>query len=101
MTLKTAFDKLLAVDFPEFAESDELADWMADLAELDGHVAGIATSIISGIHFVDTSKLSLELYKLKKRLSMIDDIPEEDKLIYDECIRYLQVIEEVVLAFPA
>lgn len=96
MTLNTAFDKLKATAFPGYAESDDLADWISDLAEFDGYVAGIASTIIGGGR-VSIDKLHRELDEMKIRLSAIDEFPEDDQLVYDSCTKYMQALEEVVL----
>jgi len=93
--LASAFERLKQLPFPEFAESDELADWQADLSELDGHVAGIATTILAG-GTSDLTTIRKHVDELCQRLETIRDIPPEDHAILTECKVYLGAVEEVV-----
>lgn len=94
-TLGSLFERLKELSFPEFAESDDLADWQADLSELDGHVAGIATTILAG-GTADLTTIRTHVDELRQRLEAIQKIPKEDHEIVVECKHYLVVLEEVV-----
>ena len=94
-TLARAFERLKKLPFPEFAESDKLADWQADLSEFDGHVAGIATTILAGGK-TDLTMISVQVNELRQRLDRLKDIPLEDREIMVECKQYFNAIEEVV-----
>jgi hypothetical protein len=94
-TLATAFERLKELPFPEFAESDELADWQADLSELDGHVAGIATMILAGGK-ADLTTIPEHVDELRQRLETMVDIPAEDREIMVQSKQYLNALEDVV-----
>lgn len=94
MTLKDAFENLKKIEFPEFSEDDQLADWMADLAEMDAYVAGIAIAVLGG-HNEKQNNLKKNLVELRNRLEDITKLPDEDKPIYNACIEYLNAIERV------
>jgi hypothetical protein len=94
-TLESTFQNLQALGFPEAGESDDLADWIAELSEFDGHVAGIATTIMADGN-ADTSKLKDEAVKLRLRLIQITDIPNEDREGFENCKKYFFALEEVI-----
>jgi len=100
MTLANAFDRLRKMPFPKFAENDELSDWQTYLIELDGYVAGIATTVLSG----GTSDFTVDtahIHKLRRQLEAIHDIPTEDQGIFLECKHYLTALEEVAQCLVA
>ncbi|GIW99631.1 MAG: hypothetical protein KatS3mg111_2964 [Pirellulaceae bacterium] len=94
-TLASAFERLKKLPFPEFAESDELADWQADLSEFDGHVAGIATTILAGGK-ADLTTIPGHVDELRQRLQTMGDIAPEDREIMLQSKQYLNALEEVV-----
>jgi len=94
-TLASAFERLKTLPFPEFAESDELADWQADLSELDGHVAGIATTILAGGK-ADVTTIPDHVGELRERLETMADIPPEDCELMVQSKQYFNALEEVV-----
>lgn len=47
-TLQKSFDAFVCLPFPKGSEDEALTDWIAELAELDGFYAGIATSLLQG-----------------------------------------------------
>jgi hypothetical protein len=94
-TLASAFERWKELPFPEFAESDELADWQADLSELDGHVAGIATTILAGGN-ADLTMIPELVDELRQRLETMADIPPEDRDIMIRSKQYFNALEEVV-----
>lgn len=95
MTVEDAFERLKQRPFPEFAESDALADWQADLAELDGHIAGIAVTILGGGR-ADTSSLIKQVGELREKLESISDIPDQDRGLFTDSKSYVDALEEVV-----
>jgi len=44
--LEKAFKELEQMSFPKHPESDELSDWILELAELDGYIAGITSNAV-------------------------------------------------------
>ena len=94
-TLENAFEWLKRLPFPEFAEGEELGNWQANLAELDGHIAGIAATVLAGGHTA-SSMLPRQVAALRQQLESMSDILEEDREILAECRKYLDALEEVV-----
>ena len=94
-TLASAFERLKELPFPDFAESDELADWQADLSEFDGHIAGIATTILTGGN-VDVTTIPEHIDDLRQRLEKMADIPPEDRELMIRSQQYFHALEEVV-----
>ena len=94
--LKKCFDELRGMNFPEPGESDELADWIGELAEFDGYIAGLATTALAGSAIKDIPKDEVENMKL--RLVSIKDIPDEDMSVRSECVSYLDVLERLIAA---
>lgn len=46
--LQSSFDRLKTLRFPESTDEVDLQDLHAELAELDGHIAGLVSSRIKG-----------------------------------------------------
>ena len=93
--LEDTFERLKECPFPEFAEDDALADWQADLGEWDAHVAGIASTILSGGKW-DATGLTKHIDQFRRRLETIGEIGPEDQQILLACLDYLSLIEEVI-----
>ena len=94
-TLQAALKHLKRLPFPEFGEGDELADCQADLSELDGHIAGIAASLLGGGR-ADVHGLPEQLAELRQRLQSISNVPPADRDIAVQCRDYLDALEDVV-----
>jgi len=100
-TLKDVFASLQILTFPSSAESDDLANWITELAEFDGYVAGIATMLLSRGD-ADTSSLEKQMGELMARLDGLHQcIPAEDTCIYDECKRYAATLKDVIKSIRA
>lgn len=93
--LTDAFEYLKELPFPKFAQSNALSDWQADLAELDGYIAGIATTVLGGGH-ADLSKLHASINKSRTWLETIQDIPAEDHDTLMDCRHYLDALDKIV-----
>lgn len=94
-TLASALERLKELPFPPFAESDQLADWQADLSEFDGHIAGIATMILAGGR-LDVTTIPEQIAELRQRLEAMADTPPEDREIMTQSKQYLKALEKVV-----
>ncbi len=94
-SLKCAYDRLTKMPFPEFAECDELAEKQAELAEFDGHVAGIALKKLSGTK-CESSLLAHDVARLRQGLESLEDIPYGDQKLFFDSMIYLVAIEDVV-----
>jgi hypothetical protein len=89
--LKVAYAAFRELPFPEFPHNEVLAEWLADLAEIDGYYAGLAESALSGRCLEHEL---IELGSLNQRLAAIneEDLDKEDKKIYYECQAYLRAL---------
>ena len=76
--------------FPEFPDCDELAEWIENLAEIEGHYVGIVQS-----GKVTSADLS-EFLKFKNQLVAISVTTAEDKACLEYCLSYAQVLEELI-----
>ena len=90
--LRTAFENLMALPFPGHPDDLELAGWVLDLAEIDGHVAGLATSALgaSRPQTVSSNVAAPHLARLREIR-----VVGEDEVIYDGCVVYAQAVERV------
>ena len=86
--------RLLRLEFPNFPEDDLLSDWLAELAEMDGHVAGPAKSSRS-FGRDKTIELREDLRKCRSRLDTIQVSLVEDQSIYIACKEYVAVLIQV------
>ncbi len=93
--IETALERLKKLPFPEFAESDILADWQAELVELDGHIVGAATTILSGGK-ANLTGISEAVARLRQQLEMITDISPQDYEIMAKSKQYIEALEDVV-----
>ena len=95
--LKTAFEDLWNLKFPDPVETDDLADWIMELAEFDGYVAGIASTILKhGSTDTDTTNVGSKFEEFGERLSKIRITADGDRSTYEECKNYLEVLRAVV-----
>ena len=81
------------LQFPNFPEDDDFADWVAELAETDGYYVGLAQSLLANCNIdkIDFSHVG----KLRSSVAQFSSI-EQDYEIYRQCLDYLQSIEECV-----
>jgi|SRR5579872_47008 len=94
--LQAAFDALKSLDFPQRPESDELHEWLLELAEIDGHLAGLASSVIGG---ADARMLAIsDIGSFADSLQKIDVVSESDRMIHARCMRYADRLCELQLA---
>ncbi len=94
--IKQYFDDMQSVPFPDAGESDDLADWIADLAELDGHIAGLAATALGGFRVMSVPKNKMA--EMKARLQAIDNIPPEDVIVREQCEAYFAALQRVAEA---
>lgn len=69
-TLRETFEKFKSMPFPENPENDELYDIFSDLVQLDGHIAGLASSVLSG-KIVDKELVFVD-EEMNNRLNLIN-----------------------------
>jgi hypothetical protein len=89
--VRTAVDDLKAEEFPDHPSSIELANWILDLVELDGHIAGKALSILGGVATVHHRG---EAQALRKELDSIG-VVGDDEAIRDMCRAYIEKLERL------
>ena len=90
--LADAFAALEALPPPSWPDNEELAEWLADLIEMDAFYAGIASTVLNHgrvEHFLQ------ELDTLAETLMSIRPRTELDKRSLEECRAYLEQLQEV------
>lgn len=92
--IEEKYDFFVKMAFPQFPESDELSDWVTQLAEIDSYYAGIASSFISHGEYY-----KVELHNVVELIESLEKIKvdKEDQLIYSECKRYIEVLNDLVV----
>ena len=99
--LKTAFERLWNLPFPDVAGGDELADWIMELAEFESYIAGIASTILEcGSTDTDTASVGRDLEKFGERLMSIRVTTDDDRLRHEECKSYLEALRGLVKELP-
>ncbi|MEM9040210.1 MAG: hypothetical protein AAGD33_09990 [Actinomycetota bacterium] len=90
--LRTAFENLTALPFPAHPDDIELADWVLELAEIDGHIAGLATGALGA-----SRPQTIKSHAATSHLARLRDIRVvgDDECMYDACIVYAQAVERV------
>jgi hypothetical protein len=90
-----AYDELMKKTSPEFSENDNLSDWISDLAEIEGTVAGLAFSKLGGRNKT-IPNLKKEILNLKIRIEGLnEEFSEDDQTIYSDCLSYFEIIERI------
>ncbi len=81
--------------FPERPEDERLADWILNLAEMDGHYVGVAVSLLAGerIGIGDGSDIEKALVSLEE----IRPAAPSDKAIQARCRLYVHALRDLVL----
>lgn len=92
-SLRAAWKELQSLPFPEHPDDDVLAGWLLDLAELDGHIAGLAATAL-GSRGAAPVLLSREVAAHAALLEQIN-VAAEDAAVYDECIAYIARLQRV------
>jgi hypothetical protein len=85
--LEQAFASLKSTAFPRHPADMDLADWILELAEIDGHYAGMATTVLATGR-ADPIR-SEELEALQIWLDQLRVADEEDTEILKDCHTYL------------
>ena len=97
-TLHESFNALMHTPFPAFGDNDELADLVGELAEFDGHVAGVASTVLGGDGGAIPSSLAEHSGALRRRLAKMTDLSSEDLEIVRAVRNYLDAIDWVIQA---
>ena len=79
--LAEALDELTELPFPGHPDDPDLAEWVLELAELDGHLAGLATTALSAARMrpLDSSDAAHH----QERLGQLGAVGT-DEAIYEE-----------------
>ncbi len=91
--LKALIEKHKSLDFPEFPEDDDFAEWVSELSEADGYYIGIAVSALN-----KETKLSLNrshIEELENGLKSFSSL-RNDVEIYQKCSSYLSSLKLIV-----
>ncbi len=99
LLLKNLCSEIYKLRFPDFPEDDNLNDWLTNLIEIDGHIIGITNTILNNTNNsvnINTIKLVTLLVELRRELNNINNISNNDKIIYCECEKYLSSLEAIV-----
>jgi hypothetical protein len=94
--LQTAMDVLRRLDFPGHPNDPDLAEWILDLAELDGHLVGLASTALASRASHSATRLD-SASTHRARLHVIK-VVGADKAIYDQCVAYAVALERVEAA---
>jgi hypothetical protein len=91
--LAEALDHLKALPFPPEPDDPDIADWIVDLLEVDGHYAGLATTALAGGRIVPPDPG--DLAELRGRLDALRAGTPADEAILSGCHGYLTALERV------
>ncbi|MEK9150298.1 MAG: hypothetical protein AAB267_09695 [Candidatus Desantisbacteria bacterium] len=92
--LRKKFEEFRRIPFPNRSENDELCDILFDLVELDGHIAGLVSSYLSGgiikkeLVFIDEG--------LNARLENFVLSSEDEAKTVEEYKKYKAYLDELV-----
>lgn len=94
--LLLALEQLKGIPFPGHPDDPDLAEWVLELTELDGHFVGLAVSALASSRSGLTDSTEVARHEaLLAELGAVGD----DKAIYDRCRQYvsqLRWIEELL-----
>ncbi len=96
LLLSRALNDLMSAPFPQHPEDERLAEWILELAELDGHLAGLAHSALSARPARPLRSTAAINHATRLRDLSVADV---DEPIWRQCRDYiarLQLIEEIL-----
>ena len=90
--LASMFEDLKGCPFPGHPDDPDLAEWVLELSELDGHIAGLAVTALGSsnpeaAHVHDVAHHAQRLREI--------GVVGADELIYQECVDYIQALLRV------
>ena len=91
--LRTVFEALQRLEFPEHPESDKLDAWLLELAELDGYLAGVASSVIGGVE--PWTIVVAGIGPLASSLQEIAVASDGDRVILARCKEYADRLQQL------
>lgn len=87
--LATAFDQLKGCSFPGHPDDPDLAEWVLELTELDGHIAGLAVTALASGNAQAADLRDVEDHaEWLREISVVGD----DERIYQECLDYIAAL---------
>jgi hypothetical protein len=92
-TLQESYARFNGLPFPAHPDSDELDDWMLELAEADGYISGLAETVLSGGQLPARGVANLDDFQ--SAFTKISVRSDSDRLIYDQCRDYLKALIDV------
>ncbi len=84
----------MKLGFPDFPEDDDFADWMGELAELDGYYVGLATSNMGSSRPSEISKDQLSEHA--NRLAQFSSLEGDDRDVFHAAEVYIQSLSKMV-----
>ena len=83
--------------FPEFPDDDAFSNWVAELAEMGGHVTGLAMQAAAGQN-IDKCLLKTQYAEFQSTFCglSVTTFNEKDKTIHAECTAYIRLLGDVV-----
>lgn len=91
-SLADALDELKGRPFPGHPDDPNLADWVLELTELDGHIAGLAIAALGSSRALPTE--SHDVAEHARRLADIRVVGDDER-VYDDCLSYIEALKRV------
>lgn len=87
--LSEALEQLKQRPFPDHPDDPDLAEWVLELAELDGHIVGLATTALASARMGPTVSVAAVQHKaLLSEMGAVGD----DEAIYNDCCSYIRTL---------
>lgn len=95
--LKSKYDILQKMSFPDSEQSEELAEWVFDLMEVDAYYSQLALAVIDANDFTLCDDADfLKVKTLKIRVESYWKIPGNDRPNVAYCKMYIIALEKLV-----
>lgn len=90
--LSRAVEELKAMPFPGHPDDPDLAEWVLELTELDGHLVGLATTTLASSRAEPVHSTGAAQHEARLRqLGAVGD----DEPVYDACRDYIDKLVEI------
>lgn len=90
--LSEALDELKELPFPGHPDDPDLAAWVLELTELDGHLVGLATTALASSRARPLASVAASKHRdWLDQLGVVGD----DEAIYDACRDYIHKLVEI------
>jgi hypothetical protein len=84
--LQSTVADLKGIPFPDHPSDLDLSDWILELSELDGHLVGVASTMVGSVR--PRVSVTDEAEQHGRRLSSIS-VVGDDEGIYRQCVAYI------------